>query len=62
MKTNIPFCVCLNYLKIYIIIIAISDALQEGVPSTLHKLRRAGIKIWMLTGDKQGTAINVRYE
>ncbi|KAI9846365.1 MAG: hypothetical protein M1838_001316 [Thelocarpon superellum] len=38
---------------------AIEDRLQEGVPEAIDKLRRAGIKIWMLTGDKRETAINV---
>ncbi|KAJ9613371.1 drs2 neo1 protein [Cladophialophora chaetospira] len=39
----------------------IEDRLQEGVPETIDKLRRANIKIWMLTGDKGGTAVNVGY-
>jgi phospholipid-translocating ATPase len=38
---------------------AIEDKLQDGVPQTIDKLRRAGIKIWMLTGDKRETAINI---
>ncbi|KAL8860010.1 MAG: hypothetical protein Q9178_003559 [Gyalolechia marmorata] len=38
---------------------AIEDKLQEGVPETIEKLRRAGIHIFMLTGDKIQTAINV---
>lgn len=38
---------------------AIEDALQVGVPDTLNRLRRAGIKVWVLTGDKQGTAVNI---
>ncbi|KAL8683886.1 MAG: hypothetical protein Q9186_000229 [Xanthomendoza sp. 1 TL-2023] len=38
---------------------AIEDKLQEGVPETIDKLRRAGIHIFMLTGDKIQTAINV---
>jgi len=38
---------------------AIEDALQVGVVETLQKLRRASIKVWMLTGDKQGTAVNI---
>lgn len=33
---------------------AIEDKLQKGVPETIDKLRRAGIKLWMLTGDKRG--------
>lgn len=40
---------------------AIEDRLQKGVPQTIDKLRRANIKIWMLTGDKRETAINIAY-
>ncbi|KAF9581762.1 hypothetical protein BGW38_001105 [Lunasporangiospora selenospora] len=40
---------------------AIEDKLQEGVPETIDKLRRAGIRLWMLTGDKRETAINIGY-
>lgn len=40
---------------------AIEDKLQKGVPETVDKLRRANIKIWMLTGDKRETAINVAH-
>ncbi len=38
---------------------AIEDKLQEGVPDTIHTLQSAGIKIWVLTGDRQETAINI---
>ena len=38
---------------------AIEDKLQEGVPDTLRKLEKAGVKVWVLTGDKQETAINI---
>ncbi|KAJ5427870.1 ATPase P-type K/Mg/Cd/Cu/Zn/Na/Ca/Na/H-transporter [Penicillium cf. griseofulvum] len=37
---------------------AIEDKLQKGVPEAIDKLRRANIKLWMLTGDKRETAIN----
>ncbi|KAI2472984.1 phospholipid-translocating P-type ATPase [Annulohypoxylon bovei var. microspora] len=40
---------------------AIEDKLQAGVPETIDKLRRANIKIWMLTGDKRETAINIAH-
>lgn len=40
---------------------AIEDKLQEGVPNCIETLSRAGIKIWMLTGDKLETAINIAY-
>lgn len=33
---------------------AIEDKLQDGVPDTIANLAMAGIKIWVLTGDKQG--------
>ncbi|XP_029439242.1 probable phospholipid-transporting ATPase VB isoform X2 [Rhinatrema bivittatum] len=39
----------------------IEDRLQEGVPDTIAALREAGIQIWVLTGDKQETAINIAY-
>jgi len=39
----------------------IEDTLQNGVPQTIANLRRAGIKIWVITGDKQETAINIGY-
>ncbi|KAL8694468.1 MAG: hypothetical protein Q9218_000880 [Villophora microphyllina] len=38
---------------------AIEDKLQQGVPETIDKLRRAGIHIFMLTGDKIQTAVNI---
>lgn len=38
---------------------AIEDELQKGVPETIDKLRRAGMRVWMLTGDKRETAINI---
>ena len=40
---------------------AIEDKLQDGVPETIANLAIAGIKIWVLTGDKQETAINIGY-
>lgn len=40
---------------------AIEDKLQEGVGESIEKIRRAGIKMWMLTGDKRETAINIGY-
>ncbi|XP_017572271.1 phospholipid-transporting ATPase IC [Pygocentrus nattereri] len=40
---------------------AIEDRLQEGVPETISSLRRAGVKVWVLTGDKTETAVNVGY-
>jgi phospholipid-translocating ATPase len=38
---------------------AVEDRLQDNVPATLKYLFRAGIQLWLLTGDKQETAINI---
>jgi phospholipid-translocating ATPase len=38
---------------------AIEDKLQQGVSESIDKLCRANIKIWVLTGDKRETAINI---
>ncbi len=38
---------------------AIEDKLQDGVPQCIERLARAGIKIWVLTGDKVETAYNI---
>ncbi|XP_068407489.1 probable phospholipid-transporting ATPase IM isoform X5 [Eschrichtius robustus] len=40
---------------------AVEDKLQEGVIETITSLSLANIKIWVLTGDKQETAINIGY-
>ncbi|KAG0346670.1 hypothetical protein BG004_001114 [Podila humilis] len=40
---------------------AIEDRLQEGVPESIALLSRAGIKLWVLTGDKTETAINIGF-
>ncbi|XP_062093631.1 probable phospholipid-transporting ATPase 4 [Humulus lupulus] len=40
---------------------AIEDKLQKGVPECIDKLAQAGIKIWLLTGDKKETAINIGF-
>jgi phospholipid-translocating P-type ATPase (flippase) len=40
---------------------AIEDKLQENVPQTIELLSKAGIKLWVLTGDKQETALNIGY-
>ncbi|KAJ8458685.1 hypothetical protein OPV22_031611 [Ensete ventricosum] len=39
----------------------IEDKLQQGVPEAIESLREAGIKVWVLTGDKQETAISIGY-
>ncbi|RKO89133.1 hypothetical protein BDK51DRAFT_23151 [Blyttiomyces helicus] len=38
---------------------AIEDRLQDQVPETIDYLLKCGIKIWLLTGDKMETAINI---
>ena len=40
---------------------AIEDRLQDGVPDTISLLSDAGIKLWVLTGDKVETAINIGF-
>ncbi|KAJ3027913.1 hypothetical protein HK097_006063, partial [Rhizophlyctis rosea] len=40
---------------------AIEDKLQEGVPECVDTLSKAGIKVWVLTGDKMETAINIGF-
>ncbi|XP_047444139.1 phospholipid-transporting ATPase IC [Mugil cephalus] len=40
---------------------AIEDRLQEGVPETIALLQEAGLKVWVLTGDKKETAVNIGY-
>ncbi|EDW57650.1 phospholipid-transporting ATPase VD isoform X1 [Drosophila virilis] len=39
----------------------IEDRLQDGVPETIASLLSAGISVWVLTGDKPETAINIAY-
>lgn len=40
---------------------AIEDKLQEGVADSIDRIRKAGMRMWMLTGDKRETAINIGY-
>ena len=40
---------------------AIEDRLQEDVATTIVSLKDAGIKFWVLTGDKIETAIQIGY-
>ena len=37
-------------------ITGVEDKLQDEVALTIEKLRQAGMKVWMLTGDKIETA------
>ncbi len=59
---NTVYCTC-NYVCTCIISGAtgIEDRLQDGVKDTISSLRKAGISVWVLTGDKKETAINVGY-
>jgi magnesium-transporting ATPase (P-type) len=38
---------------------AIEDKLQDGVPAAVATLLAANVRVWMITGDKQETAINI---
>eukprot|EP00753_Platysulcus_tardus_P007391 PLAT15173.1.p1 GENE.PLAT15173.1~~PLAT15173.1.p1 ORF type:complete len:1229 (+),score=655.01 PLAT15173.1:52-3687(+) len=38
---------------------AIEDKLQDGVPEAIKSLTTAGIRVWVLTGDKEETAVNI---
>ncbi|PLW33102.1 hypothetical protein PCASD_13814 [Puccinia coronata f. sp. avenae] len=38
---------------------AIEDKLQDGVPEAISDLKRAGIKVWVATGDKLETAVAI---
>ncbi|OQR92167.1 hypothetical protein ACHHYP_04009 [Achlya hypogyna] len=40
-------------------ITGIEDRLQDGVPDALECFRQARIKVWMLTGDRPDTAVNI---
>ncbi|KAI9364414.1 hypothetical protein DFJ73DRAFT_809180 [Zopfochytrium polystomum] len=40
---------------------AIEDKLQDGVPESIKTLAQAGVKLWVLTGDKMETAINIGF-
>jgi phospholipid-translocating ATPase len=40
---------------------AIEDKLQENVAGTIVALKDAGIKVWVLTGDKIETAVNIGF-
>ncbi|KAG6453561.1 hypothetical protein O3G_MSEX008214 [Manduca sexta] len=39
----------------------VEDRLQDGVPRTVRALLDAGVVLWVLTGDKPETAINIAY-
>uniref|UniRef100_A0A3Q3IRB2 Phospholipid-transporting ATPase n=1 Tax=Monopterus albus TaxID=43700 RepID=A0A3Q3IRB2_MONAL len=47
--------------KLSLLATGIEDRLQESVPDTIVALREAGIQVWVLTGDKPETAVNISY-
>lgn len=40
----------------FLCVSGVEDRLRDGVPSSISNFREAGIKVWMLTGDKKETA------
>ncbi|XP_064789266.1 uncharacterized protein atp8b3 [Oncorhynchus masou masou] len=38
---------------------ATEDWLQNGVPEIISLLREAGLQVWVLTGDKKETVVNI---
>ena len=49
METNLNFVGCS----------AIEDKLQDGVPEAIHTFLSCNIRVWVLTGDKQDTALEI---
>lgn len=45
----------------FIGITGVEDKVRKGVPKAVSLLQKAGIKLWLLTGDKKETAENVAY-
>lgn len=45
----------------YVGLSAIEDKLQFGVNQAITQLREAGIKVWVLTGDKYETAKSIGF-
>jgi len=40
---------------------AIEDKLQDEVGKTIYDIKKAGVQLWVLTGDKVETAINIGF-
>jgi len=40
-------------------ITAVEDCLQDGVPEAIATIKDAGVRIWVLTGDKTETAVDI---
>jgi len=50
---------CAEYLMLIEVECAVDLLMIQGVPETIASLMEANIKVWVLTGDKQETAINI---
>ena len=51
-------CVCVCVCVRACVCACVCDVMQE-VPETIAKLREANMKVWVLTGDKLETAVNI---
>merc|ERR1719183_3121820 len=40
-------------------ITAVEDCLQDGVPEAIATIKAAGVRVWVLTGDKTETAVDI---
>ena len=49
----------LSIFSIFVIESYVDLSMVQGVPDTIASLMEADIKVWVLTGDKQETAINI---
>ena len=49
------------YTKLLQVIEITKIYLKKGVPDTISMLLKASIKVWVLTGDKMETAINIGF-
>lgn len=62
-----PLLLKINYKKVslqrqnYFRFAVLSKFITAGVPETIAALIKADIYVWVLTGDKQETAINIGY-
>jgi magnesium-transporting ATPase (P-type) len=52
-------CAQMEYDLDYVGITAVEDRLQDGVPEAIVSIKRAGVRLWMLTGDKTETAVDI---
>merc|ERR1719183_2233013 len=42
-------------------ITAVEDCLQDGVPQAIATVKAAGVRVWVLTGDKTETAVDIAH-